>query len=63
MAIKKTKRKAISMNPSVLLLYGAPKVGKTTMLSELNDCLILDTEKGSRMLEGYISEVNTEMSL
>ena len=63
MAIKKTKRKAISMNPSVLLLYGAPKVGKTTMLSELNDCLILDTEKGSRMLEGYISEVNTRDEL
>ena len=54
MAIKKTKRKVVSINPSVLLLYGAPKVGKTTMLSQLDDCLIIDTEKGSRKLEGYI---------
>ena len=61
--MKKTKRKVVSTNPSVLLLYGAPKVGKTTMLSQLNDCLIVDTEKGSRMLEGYISEVNTRDEL
>ena len=61
--MKKTKRKIVSTNPSVLLLYGAPKVGKTTMLSQLNDCLIVDTEKGSRMLEGYISEVNTRDEL
>ena len=56
--MKKVKRKVVSTNPSVLLLYGAPKVGKTTMLSKLDDCLIIDTEKGSRMIEGYIQEVN-----
>ena len=61
--MKKTKRKVVSTNPSVLLLYGAPKVGKTTMLSQLDDCLIVDTEKGSRMLEGYIAEVNTRDEL
>jgi len=61
--MKKAKRKVVSTNPSVLLLYGAPKVGKTTMLSQLNDCLIVDTEKGSRMLEGYIAEVNTRDEL
>ena len=61
--MKKTKRKVVSTNPSVLLLYGAPKVGKTTMLSQLDDCLIIDTEKGSRMLEGYIAEVNTRDEL
>ena len=63
MVLKKVKRKAISTNPSTLLLYGAPKVGKTTMLSKLDDCLILDTEKGSRMIEGYIQEVNTRDEL
>ncbi len=41
MKLKKEKRKAVSINPSTLLLYGAPKVGKTTMLSQLDDCLIL----------------------
>ena len=63
MVLKKVKRKAISTNPGTLLLYGAPKVGKTTMLSKLDDCLILDTEKGSRMIEGYIQEVNTRDEL
>ena len=63
MTLKKIKRKAVSINPNILLLYGAPKVGKTTMLSMLDDCLILDTEKGSRMIEGYIKEVNTRDEL
>ena len=61
--MKKVKRKVVSTNPSVLLLYGAPKVGKTTMLSKLDDCLIIDTEKGSRMIEGYISEVSNRDQL
>ena len=46
MALKKVIRKAISNNPKVMLLYGAPKVGKTTALSQLKDCLIIDTEQG-----------------
>ena len=63
MKLTKEKRKAVSVNPSTLLLYGAPKVGKTTMLSQLDDCLIIDTEKGSRMIEGYIQEVNNRDEL
>tara|TARA_R100000231_G_C5330507_1_gene166308 strand:- start:2121 stop:2795 length:675 start_codon:yes stop_codon:yes gene_type:complete len=63
MKLTKVKRKAVSVNPSTLLLYGAPKVGKTTMLSNLDDCLIIDTEKGSRMIEGYIQEVNSRDEL
>ena len=59
MALKKVKRKAISNNPKVLLLYGAPKVGKTTALSQLEDCLIIDTEQGAAMVDGYIEEVNS----
>ena len=63
MTLKKVKRKVVSTNPSTLLLYGAPKVGKTTMLSVLDDCLIIDTEKGSRMIEGYIQEDNSREEL
>ena len=63
MVLKKVKRKPVSTNPTSLLLYGAPKVGKTTMLSQLDDCLIIDTEKGARMLEGYIQEVNSRDDL
>ena len=63
MALKKVKRKAISQDPKVMLLYGAPKVGKTTALSQLEDCLIIDTEQGANMVEGYIQEVNSRKEL
>ena len=63
MALKKAKRKPVSVNPKILLLYGAPKVGKTTMLSKLNDCLVIDTESGSHMLEGYFQSVNSKEEL
>ena len=61
--IKKQKRKPVSLNPKILLMYGAPKVGKTTMLSKLDDCLIIDTEKGTNMLEAYVQEVNNREEL
>lgn len=53
----------MSQNPKILLMYGAPKVGKTTMLSKLEDCLIIDTEKGTHMLEAYVQEVNNREEL
>ena len=53
----------MSLNPKVLLLYGAPKVGKTTMLSKLDNCLIVDTEKGTHMIEAYVQEVNNREEL
>ena len=63
MALKKVKRKVISNNPKVMLLYGAPKVGKTTALSQLMNCLIIDTEQGANMVEGYIEEANNREEL
>ena len=63
MAIKKAKRKAISINPQLLLLYGAPKVGKTTMITKLDDCLVIDTEHGANMIEGYIESVSNRDEL
>ena len=63
MALKKVKRKAVSKNPKTMLLYGAPKVGKTTALSKLNDCLIIDTEGGANMIEGYVESVKDRAEL
>ena len=63
MALKKVKRKAVSQNPKSLLLYGAPKVGKTTALSQLKDCLIIDTEGGANMIEGYVESVENREEL
>tara|TARA_Y100000593_G_scaffold94927_1_gene197298 strand:- start:2139 stop:2795 length:657 start_codon:yes stop_codon:yes gene_type:complete len=63
MALKVEKRKVLSTNPKIMLLYGAPKVGKTTLLSQLDGCLILDTEEGSRMIEGHILGIDSREDL
>ena len=63
MALKKVKTKPVSINPGIMLLYGPPKVGKTTMLSKLDNCLIIDTESGSSMIEGYIHKVANRAEL
>ena len=63
MVLKVAKRKAISQNPSTLLIYGPPKIGKTTMLSRLDKCLIIDTESGSNMVEGHILNANNRKEL
>lgn len=39
------------IDPAVLIIYGAKKVGKTKLLSELPGCLILDGEKGTEEIE------------
>jgi len=52
-------RKAFDLNPQILLMYGSPKVGKTTALSQISqDCLIIDTECGARKVDGVITEAN-----
>lgn len=38
-------------NPRFLVLFGKPKSGKTTLLSFLDQCLIIDLEGGSEFLE------------
>lgn len=47
--IKKNEPKV--SNPRFLVLYGKPKSGKTTLLSNLDQCLIIDLEGGSEFLE------------
>ena len=49
--LPKKKVKALRKSPKNLVLYGPPKIGKTTALSKLDDCLILDLEDGSDMVE------------
>jgi len=43
--------KATRINPKIILFYGVPKVGKTGILSTLDNCLNLDTEGGAEMYE------------
>ena len=42
-----TKVSAETKSPKNLIIFSKPKVGKTTLLSQLEDCLILDLEDGS----------------
>ena len=63
MVLKVAKRKAVSQNPSTLLMYGPPKIGITTMLASLDKCLIIDTASGSNMIEGHILNANNRKEL
>lgn len=42
-----TKVSAETKSPKNLIIFSKPKVGKTTLLSQLENCLILDVEDGS----------------
>jgi hypothetical protein len=53
------KIQAVSQNPKNLILFGLPKVGKTTLLSTLPNCLILDLESGSDFVDALKIKVNT----
>ncbi len=41
------KVKAASQSPKNLIIFSKPKVGKTSLLAELDDALIIDLEEGS----------------
>jgi len=51
MELPKTKIKASRKSPKNMIIYGAPKIGKTTVLSQLDNCLIIDLEDGSDMVD------------
>ena len=55
--------KSTTVNPSLLTVFGQSKVGKTTMLSKLNNCLIIDTEKGTRYVDALKVQVNNSADL
>lgn len=48
--LPKEKRLATRVNPGFIIIYGKPKSGKTTALSMLDDCLILDLEEGTEFM-------------
>jgi len=48
---------ATLQDPKNLILYGLPKAGKTTLLAQLDDLLLVDTEKGS----DYVSAMKVKV--
>jgi hypothetical protein len=49
--LPKAPIKASRINPRITILYGKPKVGKTKILSMLQDCLTLCFEPGAEMYD------------
>lgn len=52
-----------SMDPKNLILFGLPKVGKTTALAKLPGLLIVDCESGSSYIDGYVAKANSVSDL
>lgn len=46
-----------TVNMESCILFGLPKCGKTTLLSKLPNCLIIDTENGTNKISGLIKKV------
>jgi hypothetical protein len=53
------KVKASHVSPNNLIIFAKPKVGKTSLLAELPDCLILDTESGSDYVDALKMKVTS----
>lgn len=61
--IPKEKIKRKTDNPKNLIMFGLPKVGKTTLLSMLPKCLIVDFEDGTDYVESYAVKVSNYKQL
>lgn len=46
-----SKIKADRINPKKIILFSKPKVGKTEMISALDNCLLIDLENGSQFVD------------
>ena len=59
MELPSKKIKASRKSPRNMIIYGPPKIGKTTVLSQLDNCLIIDLENGSDMIDALKVKVNS----
>jgi len=58
MILPKEKVEAITKSPLSLIIYGPPKIGKTEILSYLNNYLLVDLEDGSNHVDALKIKVN-----
>lgn len=63
MNLPTTRTQAIRQDPWLLTLFGPTKVGKTTLISMLENCLVIDTESGSDFLSGLFVKANNVREL
>lgn len=50
-------------DPRNLIIFSLPKTGKTSALSQLDNCLIVDLENGSDYVEGFVVKASTWQDL
>lgn len=59
MELPKERRQPLGTNPLTLIIYSAPKTGKTVICAGLKDGLILELEpNGANFVEGRVLEIN-----
>ena len=58
MDLPTSKTPATRQDPRFLLLYGSPKAGKTSTIAQLDNCLIVDTERGTEYVDAMKMYVN-----
>ena len=63
MELPLTKLPALTQDPKNLIIYGLPKVGKTTLLSQLDSCLIVDFEDGTDYVDALKVKVTNSKEL
>lgn len=61
--LPKTKVPAETQDPKYLILFGLPKVGKTTILSTLDNNLILDFENGTTYVNALKVKIDSLATL
>jgi hypothetical protein len=60
MKLPTKKVKASRVNPQKIIIFGNPKVGKTSALAELDNCLIIDVEDGTNFVNALKVNVLAE---
>ena len=61
--LPKQKIKASTLSPELMVVYSKYKQGKTTSLSYLDNCLILDLENGSNFVEALKIKINNAQDI
>ncbi len=59
MSLPTTRRKPIAVNPGTLLIYAPPKTGKTTIVAQLENSLLMELEpRGADYVEGCVLDIS-----
>jgi len=57
------KAPALTRSPKTMVIFSKPKVGKTSLLAGLDNCLILDLENGTDYLEAMKLKVSSAQDI